>query len=184
MLALESLCAKTRETKCNNQSVIKRSLYTLSAQGSNIYKRGAHQIKPNHLSIFLYPFLTVMFKLWTTHMKDSIIFFLFLSATANLMIYFMSFIAQSYENESSYNCKVPRALSIFWLCAHAQNNWRRGSRKTMNIPNDLLLYPRSLVFSCFVHGHWTRISKVSCSCNRCYRLYRLLLLERFHRTSC
>jgi len=52
-------------------------------------------------------------------------------------------------------------LSIFWISDHAQNNWRRGSGETMNIPYDILLFPRSLVFSCFVYGHSTRISKLS-----------------------
>jgi len=58
------------------------------------------------------------------------------------------------------------ALSIFWLSGHAQNNWKRGSGETMTIPNDILLFPRSLVFSCFVNGHSTRILKVSyCICS-------------------
>jgi len=53
------------------------------------------------------------------------------------------------------------SLSIFWLSEHTQSNGRQGSGKTMDIPNDILLFPRSLVFNCFVHGGSTRISKVS-----------------------
>jgi len=53
------------------------------------------------------------------------------------------------------------SLLIFWLSGHKQNNWRWGSRETMGILNDILLFPRSLVFNCFVHSRSIRISKVS-----------------------
>jgi len=44
---------------------------------------------------------------------------------------------------------------------YRDNNWRRGSGETMNIANDIILFPRSLVCSCFVYGRSTRISKLS-----------------------
>jgi len=47
---------------------------------------------------------------------------------------------------------------MFWLSDHVQNNWRRGSGETMDIPNDILLFPRSLVLNCFVRDRSNKIS--------------------------
>jgi len=72
--------------------------------------------------------------------------------------------------------------SIFWLSDHEQNNWRRGSGETIIILNDIFLFLRSLVFSCFVHGRSTRVSKVSyslvslSSLNQNKKYYSLALL--------
>jgi len=60
-------------------------------------------------------------------------------------------------------CNANSSLSIFCLSDYTQNNWRRGSGETMDIPNDILLFPRSLVSNCFVHDHSTKISELSYS---------------------
>jgi len=75
------------------------------------------------------------------------------------------------------------SLSIFWLSDHAQNNWRRGSGETMNTPNDILLFPRSLVFSCFVYGRLTRISKVSYSLDVYFADFRKTYVRMTHFTN-
>jgi len=55
------------------------------------------------------------------------------------------------------------SLSILWLSNYAQNNWKRDSGETMDNPNNIHILPQSLVFNCIVHGHSTRISKMSYS---------------------